>query len=199
MAKKTNITCLICKEIYDDPIIIHCGHTFCRRCAEYLNQQARTFKGKVMYRTECYLCQTPLSDEEARDTFIPNENVRIFCEDYLSYSNKVDISSDVSSRHASKMSKSSDQSLNDLRALKEIANKLIDVVKWTIDELEEDIHKEIFRNTERQTSAQSSADLLNIRQISAKNHCQFRQRIKNADMVFSGAFTDLYNYIYKKK
>lgn len=29
-----SICCKLCSEIYEDPLVLHCGHSICKKCAE---------------------------------------------------------------------------------------------------------------------------------------------------------------------
>ena len=61
MILREQVTCAICNDIYNEPKILSCRHTFCSKCIE---EFARLFKSQEKFR--CPECQIPID--------LPKEN-----------------------------------------------------------------------------------------------------------------------------
>ncbi|XP_037374897.1 E3 ubiquitin-protein ligase TRIM38-like [Talpa occidentalis] len=57
-------TCSICLEVMTEPVSIHCGHSFCRRCIEGILQNVQGTSSQR--ESQCPLCQIPFQRESLR-------------------------------------------------------------------------------------------------------------------------------------
>ena len=75
-----NLKCSICLEIFKDPVVLHCTHSFCKACLD------RSWNGKEA--KECPLCRkistcTPLHNlvlKDACESFLEEKKRRISAE-----------------------------------------------------------------------------------------------------------------------
>ncbi|XP_037376938.1 E3 ubiquitin-protein ligase TRIM38-like [Talpa occidentalis] len=91
-------TCSICLELMTEPMSIHCGHSFCRRCIEGILENPQGTSS--LRKPQCPLCRTPFQRESLRsikqlENLIQTvkeidserlcekhgEQLRLFCED----------------------------------------------------------------------------------------------------------------------
>ncbi|XP_054554349.1 E3 ubiquitin-protein ligase TRIM38-like isoform X1 [Talpa occidentalis] len=57
-------TCSICLELMTEPVSIHCGHSFCRRCIEGILENPRGTSS--LREPQCPLCRAPFQRESLR-------------------------------------------------------------------------------------------------------------------------------------
>ncbi|XP_036412973.1 nuclear factor 7, brain-like [Colossoma macropomum] len=85
-----DLTCPVCLEIFTDPVILPCSHSFCRKCLE------RSWQEKL--ENNCPVCRCRPSDH-----FSPNLALRNTCESYLQQKRVRDSDPQRCSLHSEKL------------------------------------------------------------------------------------------------
>ncbi|XP_020796079.1 zinc-binding protein A33-like [Boleophthalmus pectinirostris] len=65
-ALRPDLTCSVCKNIFNDPVLLPCSHSFCRECAQ------RSWK----FNKKCPACRQPFTEDQA----IANRALKNACE-----------------------------------------------------------------------------------------------------------------------
>ncbi len=67
---EVDLTCPICCEIFKDPVVLKCSHSFCAACLQQYWTQGRS--------RDCPLCRTPSLDDP-----VPSLTLKNLCESYI--------------------------------------------------------------------------------------------------------------------
>lgn len=70
VAVRAELTCTVCRNVFNDPIALFCGHAFCRDCVRGLIVEAHP------QRARCPICRVPLRKHENEEaaTCVPLRN-----------------------------------------------------------------------------------------------------------------------------
>lgn len=73
---ETNLSCPVCRDIYKEPVLLNCGHSFCKACLQQWWAQKTTL--------ECPLCRTRSLQRDPPQNLV----LKNLCEEFLSERSK---------------------------------------------------------------------------------------------------------------
>ncbi|XP_006814124.1 tripartite motif-containing protein 55-like [Saccoglossus kowalevskii] len=81
MFLEDDLTCCVCAEVFEDPVMLFCGHDLCRKCCEALYRQSLTKKHNTgkFYCPECR-ADVALEQERGVDSLPRNFRLQNLCD-----------------------------------------------------------------------------------------------------------------------